>query len=174
MKPTEYFPIVNDDGTVIGKATRLECHSGSFLLHPVVHLHVFNSVGDLYLQKRNLNKDIQPGKWDTSVGGHVDYGEEIESALKREVGEELGIYDFEPVFITRYKFKSDKEAELVHSHYCIYNGQITPDPGEISEGKFWTFQEIEMALRQNIFTPNFEQEYQNVVKNVMLKLKTNN
>ena len=73
----EHFPIVNENGEIIGKATRTECHSGSFLLHPVVHLHVFNSRGELYLQKRAENKDIQPGKWDTSVGGHVDYGEEI-------------------------------------------------------------------------------------------------
>lgn len=159
MNLIEYFPLVTDDGTVIGKATRTECHSGSFLLHPVVHLHVFNSAGELYLQKRNMNKDIQPGKWDTSVGGHVDFGEEMEVALRREVIEELGIMDFQPVFITRYKFVSDKEAELVHSHYCIYDGDITPDPNEISEGRFWKISEIEAAIGKNIFTPNFEQEF---------------
>jgi len=74
MKTTsiEYFPLVDEWGNVIGKATRQECHSGSFLLHPVVHLHILNNRGELYLQKRVMNKDIQPGKWDTSVGGHVD------------------------------------------------------------------------------------------------------
>ena len=159
MNLIEYFPLVSDDGTVIGKATRTECHSGSFLLHPVVHLHVFNTAGELYLQKRNINKDIQPGKWDTSVGGHVDFGEEMEVALIREVIEELGIRDFQPIFITQYKFVSDKEAELVHSHYCIYDGDITPNPNEISEGKFWKITEIEAAIGKNIFTPNFEQEF---------------
>ena len=69
----EKFPIVDEKGTVIGQATRGECHNGSRLLHPVVHLHVFRS-GDLYLQKRPEWKDIQPGKWDTAVGGHIDYG----------------------------------------------------------------------------------------------------
>ncbi len=155
----EYFPVVTEDGVIVGKATRSECHSGSFLLHPVVHLHVFNLVGSLYLQKRSLNKDIQPGKWDTSVGGHVDYGEQIETALKREVGEELGISDFEPIFIDRYKFVSDKEAELVHSYYCIYDKEIIPDPEEISEGRFWTIEEIKSALEKDVFTPNFEQEF---------------
>ena len=81
----ERFPIVDEEGRVVGTATRGECHNGSKLLHPVVHLHVFNSRGEVYLQKRPEWKDIQPGKWDTSVGGHIDYGETPEQALNREV-----------------------------------------------------------------------------------------
>jgi Isopentenyldiphosphate isomerase len=164
MESIEFFPIITENGEIIGKATRKECHSGSFILHPVVHLHVFNSAGELYLQKRNMNKDIQPGKWDTSVGGHVDYGEEIPEALIREVREELGITEFKPQFITRYKFVSKQEAELVHVYKTIYEGDITPDPIEISEGRFWKISEIEKQIGQNIFTPNFEQEFINVIK----------
>ena len=87
----EIFPLVDEEGTVVGSATRGECHSGSKLLHPVVHLHVFNSRGEVYLQRRPDWKDIQPGKWDTAVGGHIDYGENPSDALRREVREELGI-----------------------------------------------------------------------------------
>lgn len=47
----EMFPVVNALGEVVGCATRGECHSGSHLLHPVVHLHVFNNKGEVYLQK---------------------------------------------------------------------------------------------------------------------------
>lgn len=46
----EMFPIVDEEGNITGAATRGECHNGSKLLHPVVHLHVFNSKGELYLQ----------------------------------------------------------------------------------------------------------------------------
>ena len=67
---TELFPIIDEQGHTIGKATRKECHNGSKLLHPVIHLQIFNKYGNLYLQKRAMNKDIQPGKWDTAVGGH--------------------------------------------------------------------------------------------------------
>ena len=115
----EVFPLVNEAGEVIGKATRQECHSGSKLLHPVVHLHIFNQKGDLFLQKRSLSKDIQPGKWDTAVGGHVDYGETIEEALRREVREELGVTDFTPQFVQRYVFESAVENKANLGKQCF-------------------------------------------------------
>ena len=90
----EMFPLVNEEGVVVGCATRAYCHSGAKPLHPVVHLHIFNSNGELYLQKRAMHKDIQPGKWDTAVGGHVDYGEDVVSALFWEAREALGVEEF--------------------------------------------------------------------------------
>lgn len=161
MSKDELLPLVDEDGNVIGSATRRYCHSGAKPLHPVVHLHVINSRGDVYLQKRSLDKDIQPGKWDTAVGGHVDYGEDIPSALRRESREELGLVDFEPQLIGRYVFESDVERELVNS-YAAHVGDdvvITPDPGEISEGRFWPVDELEAALDSGVMTPNFALEY---------------
>ncbi|MBO5225332.1 MAG: NUDIX domain-containing protein [Parabacteroides sp.] len=155
----EWFPLVNEVGETIGKATRKECHSGSKLLHPVVHLHLFNEAGELYLQKRSMTKDIQPGKWDTAVGGHMDYGETVEEALRREVREELGVTDFEPQFMTRYVFESAVEKELVNTFRTTYSGTITPDPSELEEGRFWKQSEILENLGKGVFTPNFEQEY---------------
>ena len=156
----EVFPIVDEEGTVVGKATRGECHSGSRLLHPVVHLHVFNAQGDVYLQKRPEWKDIQPGKWDTAVGGHLDYGETPEDALHREVREELGITDFEPQFIGKYVFESQRERELVYVHRTTYNGVIKPSKEELDGGRFWTMQEISEAIGKHLLTPNFEHEFQ--------------
>lgn len=73
--PEEIFPLVDETGNIIGQAPRSVCHDGSKLLHPVIHLHIFNSEGDLYLQKRSATKDVQPDKWDSSVAGHIDLGE---------------------------------------------------------------------------------------------------
>lgn len=156
----EKFPIVDEEGKVIGAATRGECHSGSHLLHPVVHLHVFNSQGDIYLQRRPEWKDIQPGKWDTAVGGHIDYGETPDDALRREVREELGIIDFTPQFICKYVFESQRERELVYVHRTIYDAEICPSAEELDGGRFWTMQEIREAIGKNILTPNFESEFQ--------------
>ena len=154
----EMFPIVDEQGNITGAATRGECHSGSKLLHPVVHLHVFNAQGDIYLQKRPEWKDIQPGKWDTAVGGHIDLGESVEMALHREVKEELGITDFTPELLTNYVFESTREKELVFSHKTVYDGPITPSE-ELAGGRFWTLDEIRANMGKDIFTPNFENEF---------------
>ena len=155
----ELFPLVDEEGNVVGKATRGECHNGSRLLHAVVHLHVFNSKGEVYLQKRPEWTDIQPGKWDTAVGGHIDYGETPEQALIREVSEELGITDFEPERVGQYVFDSRRERELVYVNKTTYDGLITPSAEELDGGRFWTMQEIRDAIGQNILTPNFESEF---------------
>ena len=155
----EIFPIVDENGTVTGSATRGECHSGSKLLHPVVHLHVFNSKGEIYLQRRPDWKDIQPGKWDTAVGGHIDYGETPEEALHREVREELGITDFIAKAVDKYVFESKRERELVYVHRTTYDGEIRPSTEELDGGRFWTMQEIREAMGRDVLTPNFESEF---------------
>ncbi len=159
----ELFPIVDEEGKVIGSASRAECHGGSRLLHPVVHLHVFNTQGELYLQRRPLWKDIQPGKWDTAVGGHVDFAERIEDALRREASEELGITDFLPTPLPPYVFESDRERELVYPFRTTYEGTIHPS-AETAGGRFWSPQElaeaISVAPSTSQLTPNFISEYQ--------------
>ncbi len=163
----ELFPIVDENGNIVGAATRKECHSGSKILHPVVHLHILNEERNaIFLQKRSLSKDIQPGKWDTSVGGHVDLGENIHMALRRETREELGLTEFTPQHITSYVFESEIEKELINTFYTTVNPEttiFTLDPNEISEGRFWTIDEINENLGKNIFTPNFEQEFARIL-----------
>ena len=159
---SEIFPVVDEQGNTIGSASRGECHSGSMLLHPVVHLHVFDTAGRLYLQKRPDWKDIQPGKWDTAVGGHVDYGESIDEALRREAREELGICDFIPRFLKSYVFQSSRERELVNAYATTTTSPINPSD-ELDGGRFWPLAEIRANLGKNIFTPNFEHEFIHVI-----------
>ena len=155
----EMLPIVDENGNVIGKMRREEAHDGSKKLHPVVHLHVFSPNGDIYLQKRPEWKDIQPGKWYTAVGGHVDANENTSTALNREVKEELGISDFHSVFLGRYIYESDMEKELIHVHKTVYDGKLNPNKKELAGGRFWTTEEIKKNIGKDVFTPNFEHEY---------------
>lgn len=155
----EKLPLVNESGEVIGSATRGECHGGSMLLHPVVHLHVFNPQGELFLQHRPDWKDIQPGKWDTAVGGHVDWGETVEEALHREVREEVGLTEFTPKFLLRYVHRSDREAELVNAFMAVTEEMPHPSE-ELDGGRFFSKEEIRSLIGKDFFTPNFESEWQ--------------
>lgn len=154
----ELFPVVDETGRILSAATRKECHGGSKLLHPVVHLHVFDPEGRLYLQKRPEWKDIQPGKWDTSVGGHVTLGEHLEQALRREALEELRLTDFEPEFLDSYVFESDREKELVNTYRTTADKMPQPSE-ELDGGRYWTPEEIVVNMGKGVFTLNFESEY---------------
>ena len=155
----EIFPVVDEMGNIIGAASRGECHNGSKLLHPVVHLHLFDKAGRLYLQKRPEWKDIQPGKWDTAVGGHVDLGENIYQALEREVREELGLNVSGAKLLRQYVFESERERELVNVFTIVSEEEPLPSD-ELDGGRFWTKEEIADSIGKGIFTPNFESEYQ--------------
>ena len=153
----ELLPVVDAAGRVIGSATRGACHDGSKPLHPVVHLHLCDSAGRLYLQKRPLWKRIQPGRWDTAVGGHVDWGESVGEALRRETREELGLDALEPEHVMTYPFESECERELVYVYRAVYDGPVRPS-AELDGGRFWTLREIREGMGRGIFTPNFEGE----------------
>ena len=166
----EMLPVVDASGKVIGKITREEAHHGSKKLHPVVHLQIIKQ-GAIYLQKRREDKDIQPGKWDTAVGGHIDYGEDIETALKREAFEELSIKNYTFRFIAKYLWDSEEEREMVFSFFSRDAVNITPNIHEISDARFWKFDEIEQNIGKGVFTPNFEAEYRFLNNTILPVLK---
>ena len=156
----EQLPLVNDDGQVIGKSARSLCHNGQKLLHPVVHLHVLNEANDIFLQKRPMNKLIQPGKWDTAVGGHISFGEELKDSLHREAWEEIGLKNFNAKFQKKYVWESPVEKELVYVFVTHDYQSIHLHSDEVEEGKFWAKKQILDNIGKEIFTPNFENEFQ--------------
>jgi isopentenyldiphosphate isomerase len=171
LHPEEWFPIVDEQGNTIDKALRSVCHNGkSMLLHPVVHLHIFNSAGELFLQKRAMTKDIQPGKWDTSVGGHVSPWESVEEALFREAMEELGLKKFTPKSLGIYIWESALERELINSFSTITDEMPVINKDEIEDGRYWSLDEIKRSMGKEIFTPNFEHEIEILISSSDISL----
>ncbi len=159
MDSEEYLEIVDYNGEVIGYAPRSNIHGNPSLIHRVVHVLVFNKKRDILLQKRSQNKDVAPGRWDTSVGGHVGIGEDLILSSKREMHEELGITGHEPEYLYSYVHTNKYETELVTTYCCIYEGDFSFNRDEIDEIRFWTFEEIRDAIGRKILSDNFEHEF---------------
>jgi isopentenyldiphosphate isomerase len=159
MAPEEHLEIVNDKGEVIGKAPRSVIHGNPSMLHKVVHVLVFNGKGELLLQKRSLNKDVAPGRWDTSVGGHVGIGEYLFTSSQREMHEELGIKGYEPEYLYSYIHSNSYETEMVTTYRCFCDEGFNFDREEIDEIRFWTLDEIREVLGQKVLSDNFEHEF---------------
>ncbi len=157
MSDLDLLEIVNENDEVVGQALRREIHGDPTRIHRVAHVLVLNPRGELYLQKRSFLKDVQPGKWDTSVGGHLDPGEDYHSGALREMEEELGIRAVSVKFLYKYLHMNDYETEFVSTFSCLWEGKIRTCRQEIEEGRYWSFAEIE-AAPPGLFTPNFLDE----------------
>ena len=167
---SEWFPIVLPSGMVVGRSTREYCHGGSKPLHPVIHIHIIDRFSRIYLQKRSMRKDIQPGKWDTAVGGHVSYGESLIEAVYREASEELCFTEFNPIYLETYEFESSVEREMVNVFAAVGSYELHPDLDEVDEGRWWELADIDANIGKGIFTPNFESEFQMIRKSLLALL----
>jgi isopentenyl-diphosphate delta-isomerase type 1 len=155
----EYFQLVDRNGAPIGTASREECHGNPRLIHLVIHLHVLDHDGRVYLQKRAAHKDTNPGRWDTSVGGHVAAGEAMADALRREAQEELSIDAGGASFLYELLSEGSFESEYAHCYALRWDGEIRPDPAEIEEARFFSFAEVEAMIGTGALTPLFEREW---------------
>lgn len=156
--------VIDERGKVLGLAPRSECHSDPSLAHRAVHIFVRNSEGSVLLQKRSMSKDIQPGRWDTSVGGHLEPGEDYEQAAKRELLEELSI-DLQAsggsVALTRkhdYVWRTERETEHIRTFEILFEGPFQIHTGEIEEARFWSPEELREHAGSGLFSPNLEME----------------
>ncbi|MBR1999778.1 MAG: NUDIX domain-containing protein [Lentisphaeria bacterium] len=155
----ELFEIIDDaTGAVIGTAPRKRCHGDPSLIHRSVHVVVYSTDGkSILLQKRKMTKDIQPGKWDTAVGGHLMVGETYEQAAAREMGEELGIHEKDQLrFLFDFKVRNEIESENIRVFSIAYDGPFFPQESELDGVEFFTITDLKQRLNSgntDDFTP---------------------
>lgn len=154
---SEIFDVVDADDRVVGQEPRHRVHRFG-LRHRAVHVLLFNTRGELFLQKRSLWKDLNPGLWDSSCSGHVHAGESYEEAARRELSEELGLR--EPILVRPVgKLAAGQETgnEFIWVYQVERDGPFALDPEEISEGRFLGIPALEQELGTvpDLFSPAF-------------------
>jgi len=157
----EMLDLLDASGNVVGVVQRAKVHGNPALRHPSVHVFVVNSKSEYYLQKRSHYKKIQPDKWDASVGGHIPAGETYEQGALRELQEELGVALDDASRLERHHdfvWATDFETEHTRTFILRHEGPFHPSPAEVSDGRFWTAEELKAAYGTGIFTPNLELE----------------
>ena len=138
----EIFDVVNQEDEVIGRAPRSEVHQKG-LMHRATHILVFNSRREVFLQKRSLKKDRQPGLWDSSASGHLDCGESYDACAVRELKEELGLALERPLQkLFKVPASLDTDQEHVWVYRCEAEGPFELNAEEIERGGWFAPQQV--------------------------------
>lgn len=134
--PEEQIILVDASDKPIGVAGKTEVHRRG-LPHRAISVLVRNSAGALLIQRRNPQKYHSGGLWANTCCSHPRPGESTLDAALRRLPEEMGFTcTLTPLFITRYRAKLSNgfiEDELVHAFGGTFDGEVSPDPEEVSE-----------------------------------------
>jgi isopentenyldiphosphate isomerase len=145
----EYFDVVDIFDRVVGLAPRHYIHANK-LFHRAVHIFVFNRSGEIFLQKRSMDKDSAPGKWVSSCSGHVDSGEYYYDAAVRELGEEIGLYYPEDLNLAMIEqARPETGYEHVHLFVCNYDGELSLNISEVSDGVWIDPEKLDLWVEEN-------------------------
>jgi isopentenyl-diphosphate Delta-isomerase len=147
----EIFDVVNERDEVVGQSTRREVHARG-LRHRAVHVLVFNAHGQVFLQKRSMEKDSAPGCWDSSCSGHLDAGEDYLPAAVRELVEEIGLKIARPQLlmpILRSEACVDTGNEFVWVYRLASEGPFVLNPAEIERGEWFSPADVSRAIAES-------------------------
>lgn len=111
--PTDFLPLVNEQGNIVGRALHCQIHNGNKVLHPAVHLIVINT------NKETVGKYC----W------HVAFGETAEKTLKRKISD-ITSGSIKPKFKKQYIREDKNEKELVSVFTVVSDADFLPSPDD--------------------------------------------
>ena len=153
--------LVDEKDQVVGHMEKMEAHRKG-VLHRAFSVFVFNSQGEMLLQRRAAGKYHSAGLWTNACCSHPVPGEQTDSAARRRLREEMGFETpIEKIFDFIYKASFDNgltEYEFDHVYTGQYEGPVNPDPEEVSEYCFRNLHDIKKSLvsEPGIFTAWFQ------------------
>jgi isopentenyl-diphosphate delta-isomerase type 1 len=151
--PQEMFFWVDEEDNVLGKISREEAHNGSNKIHRTVGVLVFNEENHLLLQQRSLKKDLDPGMWTISAGGHVQYGQSYDNAAKQELLEEIGL-KAKLDFIGKFLVTTPVQKEWVQMYRTFVSNDQTfhTDENEVEKVMWLPKSELKEFIQKNPFS----------------------
>jgi isopentenyl-diphosphate delta-isomerase type 1 len=148
---TEWLNVVDDNDQIMGIDSRQRIHAAG-LKHRAVHILLFNDDHSLFLQKRSMSKDINPGLWDSSAAGHVDAGETYEQCAYRELKEELGLIDCPLEFLFKIPAAEVTGKEFIEVYQGVANGPFILNVDEIETGAWFSHEEMSSRIKGDDMT----------------------
>jgi 8-oxo-dGTP pyrophosphatase MutT (NUDIX family) len=149
----EIVVIVDQDNNIVGAVPRREMRAKR-LAHRSTYILVFNSRGELYVQKRTLTKDVFPGYYDIAAGGVVLARETYEQGAARELEEEMGIRDVPLTRLFDFYFENKHTRLWGCAFSCTYDGVVVLQEEEVESGAFVPVDDILRRAETQPFTPD--------------------
>lgn len=158
---------VDTHDNIVGYGTKAEALANG-LIHRIVRIYIVNEAGELLIQKRSATVDV-PLRWDQSAAGHVDEGEDYDTAAYRELEEEVGITDL-PLRIIAHYYTEESDDNVIRKRFntlyvARYSGAITKDESDVAETKWIQPDSLRkwMDERPQDFTQGFLQSYRQYI-----------
>jgi len=146
---TEHIYHVDEEDKVIGKVTRKEAREKN-LIHRGAIILVFNSKGEILVQKRSMTKDVFPGRYEMMVGGVCDYGEDYETTARRELFEEVGLKsELEYLFTCLYMDNYLKQVAAVYR--TVSDDKLVLQEEEVDSAEFMSIEDLRQMMKIESF-----------------------
>lgn len=159
--PPDQVTLVNERDEVIGSMDKIEAHRGTAQRHRAISVFLWNSNGELLMQRRSAQKIVGAGLWANTCCGNVRPNEDYLACALRRLREELGI-EYQDILTPLDKFEYSvrcnndfSEWEIDQIFWGEYNGPILPVPAEVQEYAWENTRLIEERVHQqeSLFVP---------------------
>jgi len=141
----EILDIVNDADEVIGQAERQEIYDNGHC-HRIVHVWVFNDIGELALQKRSKHCGFRPLHWGVSAAGHVSAGEDYDTSALRELEEEIGVVRHSIEKVGKEFWNGEKTNAHICIYRCVHNGDFSIDEKEVDHVRWVSVKDVKKMI----------------------------
>ncbi|MEJ2033076.1 MAG: NUDIX hydrolase YfcD [Deltaproteobacteria bacterium] len=149
----EQIVIVDEGNREVGIAGRRVMRRFN-LPHRATYILVFNSKGEIFVQKRTTTKDIYPGYFCVATGGVVAAGETYEESAVRELAEELGIVGAPLKLLFDFYHEDHGNKVWGRAFSCVWDNEIRLQEEEVAGGSFMSVEEAMTLAEREPFTPD--------------------